>query len=137
VAFPRLNSLGFWIQPCGYLLIAKIGFLQTMCWKNYDKVTNNFKMRSATHFWKTFTYDEVLRQYSPYINDNTKQSTAGLLIRQPGINKAEVLKNFFTHEFWGGVFHHDNVMAWKLYLWKYIHIIPDSFAFLVTNAKKN
>ena len=31
VAFPRLNSLGFWIQPCGYLLIAKIGFLQTMC----------------------------------------------------------------------------------------------------------
>lgn len=29
VAFPRLNSLGFWIQPCGYLLIAKIGFIRT------------------------------------------------------------------------------------------------------------
>lgn len=31
VAFPRLNSLGFWIQPCGYLLVAKIGFLRTLC----------------------------------------------------------------------------------------------------------
>ena len=29
VAFPRLNSLGFWIQPVGYLLIAKIGFIRT------------------------------------------------------------------------------------------------------------
>ena len=28
VAFPRLNSLGFWIQPCGYILIAKIGFIR-------------------------------------------------------------------------------------------------------------
>ena len=24
VAYPRLNNLGFWIQPCGFLLIAKI-----------------------------------------------------------------------------------------------------------------
>jgi len=28
VAFPRLNSIGFWIQPCGYLLIAKTAFLR-------------------------------------------------------------------------------------------------------------
>jgi heme/copper-type cytochrome/quinol oxidase subunit 1 len=28
VAFPRLNSIGFWIQPCGYLLLAKTAFLR-------------------------------------------------------------------------------------------------------------
>ena len=28
VAFPRLNSIGFWIQPCGYILVAKIAFLR-------------------------------------------------------------------------------------------------------------
>lgn len=37
VAFPRLNSIGFWIQPCGYLLIAKIAFLRPNFWKYYDK----------------------------------------------------------------------------------------------------
>jgi len=37
VAFPRLNSIGFWIQPCGYLLIAKTAFLRPQFWRYYDK----------------------------------------------------------------------------------------------------
>lgn len=48
VAYPRLNSLGFWIQPCGYLLIAKIGFLRTMCWKNYEKMSNYYMSSTAS-----------------------------------------------------------------------------------------
>jgi heme/copper-type cytochrome/quinol oxidase subunit 1 len=28
VAFPRLNSIGFWIQPLGFILVAKIAFLR-------------------------------------------------------------------------------------------------------------
>jgi len=28
VAYPRLNSIGFWIQPCGFILVAKIAFLR-------------------------------------------------------------------------------------------------------------
>lgn len=39
VAFPRLNSIGFWIQPCGYLLIAKAAFLRPQFWRYYDKPT--------------------------------------------------------------------------------------------------
>jgi heme/copper-type cytochrome/quinol oxidase subunit 1 len=37
VAFPRLNSIGFWIQPCGFLLIAKTAFLRPQFWRYYDK----------------------------------------------------------------------------------------------------
>jgi heme/copper-type cytochrome/quinol oxidase subunit 1 len=37
VAFPRLNSIGFWIQPCGWLLLAKTAFLRPQFWKYYDK----------------------------------------------------------------------------------------------------
>ena len=37
VAFPRLNSIGFWIQPCGWLLIAKTAFLRPQFWRYYDK----------------------------------------------------------------------------------------------------
>jgi cytochrome c oxidase subunit 1 len=28
VAFPRLNSIGFWILPSGYILLAKTAFLR-------------------------------------------------------------------------------------------------------------
>ena len=28
VAYPRLNNMGFWIQPCGFLLIAKMGSMR-------------------------------------------------------------------------------------------------------------
>lgn len=39
VAFPRLNSIGFWIQPCGYILIAKTAFLRPQYWRYYDKTS--------------------------------------------------------------------------------------------------
>jgi len=29
VAYPRLNSVGFWIQPGSYLLVAKVAFLRS------------------------------------------------------------------------------------------------------------
>ena len=44
VAFPRLNSIGFWIQPCGYILVAKIAFLRPQYWRNYDKTSFTFPL---------------------------------------------------------------------------------------------
>jgi heme/copper-type cytochrome/quinol oxidase subunit 1 len=52
VAFPRLNSIGFWIQPCGYLLIAKIGFIRQQYWHYYDKSIFYFPMTSLDKFYK-------------------------------------------------------------------------------------
>lgn len=42
VAFPRLNSIGFWIQPCGFILVAKIAFLRPQYWRYYDKTSYYF-----------------------------------------------------------------------------------------------
>jgi hypothetical protein len=39
VAFPRLNSIGFWIQPLGFILVAKIAFLRPQYWHYYDKTS--------------------------------------------------------------------------------------------------
>ena len=40
VAFPRLNSIGFWIQPLGFILVAKIAFLKPQLWHYYDKISH-------------------------------------------------------------------------------------------------
>ena len=37
VAFPRLNSIAFWILPCGYLLVSKTAFLRPQFWRSYNK----------------------------------------------------------------------------------------------------
>ena len=37
VAFPRLNSIAFWILPCGFLLVSKTAFLRPIFWRYYDK----------------------------------------------------------------------------------------------------
>jgi heme/copper-type cytochrome/quinol oxidase subunit 1 len=44
VAFPRLNSIGFWLLPCGYLLLAKIAFLRPQFWRYYDKTSFYFPL---------------------------------------------------------------------------------------------
>ena len=40
VAFPRLNSIGFWIQPAGFLLLFKISFLRPNRLKKTDNIIN-------------------------------------------------------------------------------------------------
>jgi len=37
VAFPRLNSIAFWLLPVGFLLVSKIAFLRPQFWRYYDK----------------------------------------------------------------------------------------------------
>ena len=39
VAFPRLNSIGFWIQPFAFLLVTKTALLRPQFWKYYDKTS--------------------------------------------------------------------------------------------------
>ena len=46
VAFPRLNSIGFWILPCGFLLVAKIASLRPQYWKYYDKTASYLTLQS-------------------------------------------------------------------------------------------
>lgn len=42
VAFPRLNSLGFWLLPSGYVLLAKPAFIRSEFQKIYDIKTHYF-----------------------------------------------------------------------------------------------
>lgn len=127
VAFPRLNSLGFWIQPCGYLLVAKIGFLRTACWTNYDKTANYFGMRQANHFSRSWVNDMFTQkprfETSNYLLENVKQFEVGDAAK------------FYFNDYHSGAYTLNSTLSWKLFFWKYISMVSDSFWFLVTNAK--
>lgn len=69
VAFPRLNSVGFWFLPAGYILLAKPAFIRSSFFKYFDKPTfyydlielnldnkflyENNKNLDYTHIWST------------------------------------------------------------------------------------
>lgn len=60
VAFPRLNSIGFWIQPLGFILVAKIAFLRPQYWHYYDR---------TSFFLPTMEKDKFSGQYSASLED--------------------------------------------------------------------
>ena len=55
VAYPRLNSIGFWIQPCGFILVAKTAFLRPQYWRYYDKTSYYFPILDKSVYRKTIS----------------------------------------------------------------------------------
>ena len=127
VAFPRLNSLGFWIQPCGYLLIAKIGFIRTQFWTSSDKIVNYFNLRDSSSFKKVWVFDDIRQTAIPELNTYHVENSAEYE------KKDEV--DFFKNIVDSGTINMGADMSWKLLLWRYIYVLPESFWFLVYNAK--
>merc|ERR1712146_528701 len=54
VAFPRLNSLGFWFLPAGFLLISKPAFLRASFFKYFDKPSFYVNIMDFNMFNKFF-----------------------------------------------------------------------------------
>lgn len=48
VAFPRLNSIGFWLLPASFLAVAKTAFIRQQFWHFYDKTAFYFPLFDKT-----------------------------------------------------------------------------------------
>lgn len=123
VAFPRLNSIGFWIQPCGYILLAKIAFLRQQYWRYYDKTSFYFPLLDKSQK-ETFMDQKV---------ENLFQTT--------------FLKNFDLAEhtwFWTPrkKLNYENYKnysftPYKLLFWKLIYEYPESFWYAASRVIKS
>ena len=125
VAFPRLNSLGFWIQPCGYLLIAKIGFIRTQFWAPQEKIVNYFNLTKKTYNTNVpsiIEYQASTPLYNSTFNnelywDKDFKSTLAIIPIPQQFNW-KLDEN-----------------SWKVVFWRYLYNFPETFWFLVNNAK--
>lgn len=71
VAFPRLNSLGFWLLPSGYLLLAKPAFLRSTFLQQFDKSSYYFSLIQKSDLNNTYL--------NKFFNWNQKKNSEGLL----------------------------------------------------------
>lgn len=135
VAYPRLNSIGFWIQPCGFILVAKIAFLRPQYWRYYDRTSYFIDLmdKSNKRKYSEFTNDTIFQfkalkryfsaehtigwkvkgskaQYSDYNNDNFISVPTKLLLWKDIINYPET--------FWYAIQRVDEVRRKKLYFTK-------------------
>ncbi len=123
VAFPRLNSIGFWIQPCGYLLLAKTAFLRPQFWRYYDKPS----------FYYPLLDKSVHRKYFDFKNENLfpKNSMKRFLEEEHTLNwKSRVAEfkydNYNVHSF----------IPNKLVFWPFVLKYPESFWYSAVKAVK-
>ena len=112
VAYPRLNSIGFWIQPCGFILLAKIGFLRPQFWRYYDKTTFSFNLLEKLRYYKIKSIDSDLQLYLNYIKSNLLDSTINW--------KNRVSTKDLTYDKF-------NFIPLKLMYWNIVSKYPESF----------
>lgn len=122
VAFPRLNSIGFWIQPSAYLLVAKTAFLRPQFWRYYDKPS----------FYYPLLDKSIKRKYIEFKNDN--------FFPQKSFQRFLEDEHSF---FWKPrkKLSHDNYSVWsfaplKLMSWPFMLKHPESFWYAATRAVK-
>jgi heme/copper-type cytochrome/quinol oxidase subunit 1 len=77
VAYPRLNSIGFWFLPAGFLLVSKPAFLRSSFFKYFDKPSfyynildyhifnqsYNMKNQNIQLYFNLYLLDEVVCQW--------------------------------------------------------------------------
>lgn len=62
VAFPRLNSIGFWLTPAAFLIVAKTAFIRQQFWHYYDKTAFYFPLfdKSLKQSFQQFKLDNIM-----------------------------------------------------------------------------
>lgn len=150
VAYPRLNNLGFWIQPCGFILIAKMGSMRLEFWTTEIKTSFFSSLTKVDHFLNQYKYDEIfgninknnnydyfkyfhiIKEHLSKIDFNT---TDKYLLNQLQTKEIENLKlhKLFNENI---TLKDENHFSYKLIFWKDLYNSTENFWSLTKNAFK-
>lgn len=122
VAFPRLNSIGFWIAPCGWLLIAKTAFLRPQFWRYYDKPSFYLPLLDKSKYRKDLDFKEN----TYFLLSNLKNYDAEQFFTFWKARKQINYENYKIYTF----------IPNKLLFWTSIIQFPESFWYSANKAVK-
>ena len=123
VAYPRLNSIGFWIQPVGFVLVSKIAFLRPQYWRYYDKTSYYFPLVEKSSY----------RKFNEFQDNNMFQYRAlqrYVLDENTWFWKGKSQTNYSDYEIYSGT-------PLKLLFWKDMISYPESFWYAASRIVKS
>ena len=122
VAFPRLNSIGFWIQPAGYILLAKIAFLRSQYWKYYDKTSFYFPLMDRSNYRNAYfsSFSDIRPIFS--LKKNSKELYTWFW------KKGKIVKYTEYKDY--------SFVPLKLLLWQSVVQYPESFWYAASRVVK-
>ena len=119
VAYPRLNSIGFWIQPFAFLLVAKTAILRQQFWKYHDKTTYYYPLLDKSKKRNSQEYNSVL-QYTNIITT--------------GDSNQLQFKSKHNNQYSGYNFTSNTPL--RLYFWNNVVNYPESFWYTAIKVSK-
>lgn len=122
VAYPRLNSIGFWIQPCGWLLVAKTAFLRPQFWRYYDKPSFYLPLLDKSKHRKFLDYKDNSYVFSNFFKNYELDQFFSFWKPRKQINYT----NYDVYSF----------IPSKLLFWTSIIQYPESFWYVANKAVK-
>lgn len=151
VAYPRLNNMGFWIQPCGFLLIAKMGSMRLEYWVTEIKTSFFSSITKVEHFLQQYRYDEIFSNIKKGIS-NYDYTRLKAIIKEALEDVDKKLYNFTTYNKirsdiiqdlelhksskYKITLFDENFYSYKLVFWKDIYNSSDSLWSFTKNAYK-
>jgi len=149
VAYPRLNNLGFWIQPCGFILIAKMGSMRLEFWNTEIKTSFFSSLNNIDNFFNSCMKDEFisnivkgghLHDYKKFseivkarleeINFKNVPKELKQWVYNREVAKLELFKKTVPSTF----LNDESFYSYKLFFWKDVYNSVDTFWSLTKNA---
>lgn len=118
VSFPRLNSIGFWLLPTGFILLTKSVILRRQIFKNYDNSSN------YTNFLKKYNTKNNFKLNYDYLSFNNFKTKTNNYLN---------FNVFFTKNFKNNT----NLHTTGNNFYKNYFLIKNNFKILNTNNIKN
>ena len=116
VAYPRLNSIGFWIQPFAFLLVAKTAILRPQFWKYYDKTTSYYPLLDKSH-----KKDFILEYSDNLLTTHSINNLNNLEVTIPFKTKTSTVDGYVN----------STQGSFKLFFWNSVLNYPESFWYSV------
>ena len=152
VAYPRLNNFGFWIQPCGFILIGRMGGMRLEFWAVELKTSFFSELTKVDNFLKQFRLYEYLSNVTKVVNNYDfnrlsviiKDATEHLKRKDFNSHVEYVIaRNLIIDELclYKNLKFNINVIddknySYKILFWKDLYNSVDNFWFLTKNALK-
>ncbi len=100
VAFPRINSFGFWIVPSAFFLLFKLVLIRPQLYKNYDYLEQPEAGSKSFFFFKKLNYSDFVFKSDNFLQNKIAFFNKNFFIEKKGYFFVKCTNSSYTLSGW-------------------------------------